>query len=172
MRIKIKAVDLTQPAGKKFKNLEVIFANERGETKSWNLKDFANPDTFKVLSNAKSGEEYDIVAEKDAKDFTQWRSATPASGAAGGGSAPPFPSRAQSIGPAKSNYETSEERAARQVLIVRQSCLAQAVAFAIARDGSAGELNLGNTLEIADAMVQWVFQKDDNAVFSAEELAE
>lgn len=61
---------------------------------------------------------------------------------------------------AGSNYETKEERAARQRLIVRQSSLTAALAFL---GGKPGEIH--NVLKVADEFCNWVFEvKPDKEV--------
>jgi hypothetical protein len=53
----------------------------------------------------------------------------------------------------KGTWETAEERQARQVLIVRQSCLAQAVGY------KGSKATAAEVLATANEFVDWVFQK-------------
>lgn len=57
---------------------------------------------------------------------------------------------------AGSNYETKEERAARQRLIVRQSSVTAAIGIMGLGAGEAGELN--EVLDMADTITNWVFE--------------
>ena len=77
----------------------------------------AQKETYNTLVNAAAGEVYDIKAVKDGK-FWNWESAVPAAG----GSVPASSSGTSS----KGNWETAEERAMRQVWIIRQSSIAAA----------------------------------------------
>ena len=62
-----------------------------------------------------------------------------------------------------SNYETKEERAARQRLIVRQSSVTAAIGIMGLGAGEAGELN--EVLDMADTITNWVFEvKPDKEV--------
>ncbi len=56
-----------------------------------------------------------------------------------------------------SNYETKEERARRQVLIVRQSCLSTAVAFAASRQPKGVTCEAEDILVIARKFEEFVF---------------
>lgn len=132
--------------------MTVSFLNERGEAKTWKILSFSNPKVFDILKNAKEGQVYDIDTRKNDKDFTEWAGATLVEGtapAAAGKSAVPY----------KSTYETPEERAVRQRLIVRQSCLAQAVATL------AVGVKVGPTYDEVVALAarynEWVFEAPD-----------
>lgn len=77
---------------------------------------------FATLKDAKSGEAFTITQTKNDRGYWDWTSANP-------GTASDAPVRSSNpVFPASKSFETAEERAARQVLIVKQSSLAQAVA--------------------------------------------
>jgi hypothetical protein len=80
---------------------------------------FANPSVFKTLDGASIDESFDVAVTKNAKGYDVWSSI----GAVGTIRATPA---TKVIG---SNYETVEERAIKQRYIVRQSSLANAIAF-------------------------------------------
>lgn len=95
-----------------------------GKVDSRKLPSFIYKDVYALLSKAKQGDQFDIESkkvlnEKDGKEYWQWVSAV----TAGKGVAP-----ASKSAP-RSTYETPEERAARQVYIVRQSSVSAAVAL-------------------------------------------
>lgn len=77
---------------------------------------------YKALKDAKEGDNFDVKLQKDDNGYWQWVEVTQV---AEGSS--PTAAASGTTGKA-GNWETSEERARRQILIVRQSCLAQAVA--------------------------------------------
>lgn len=94
---------------------------------------FSNPDVFKTAQTWEKGDTVNIAMEKDDAGYWQWTkiladgevAPAPTNASAGGAStsAPTKPTRVTG-----SNYETKEERALRQLMIVRQSSLSNAVA--------------------------------------------
>jgi hypothetical protein len=132
---------------------KVEYLNERGETKTWTLRSFTNPSVFKTLSEAPAGTTYEITTTKNDKDFTEWSSATPVAASAVGTSSP---SKGTPVA-ARSTYETPEERAIKQRLIVRQSSLAQALVYTANQDRQ-GQDGVQAVLDIADRFSQWVYE--------------
>lgn len=132
MRIQILATSIeTKPTAKgSYQQLEVTFKNLTfNKTESKKIMSFgAGAEAFKVLSAAGTGQQYEVSVVKNDKGYNDWVSVVPALGepasqpAQTGGKAAP----ASSAG--RSTYETPEERAQRQILIVRQSSLSSAVA--------------------------------------------
>ena len=109
--------------GRSYQSIEVTYKNDQGQTQSKKLMSFSNPTVFNHIRDLNKGDALNVTTEKDANGYWQWtgiggdnavsetKQATPATGGRVTGS----------------NYETKEERAARQILIVRQSSLASAV---------------------------------------------
>jgi len=109
--------------GRSYQSIEVTYKNDLGQTQSKKLMSFSNPTVFNHIRDLNKGDALNVTTEKDANGYWQWtgiggdnvvsetKQATPATGGRVTGS----------------NYETKEERAARQILIVRQSSLASAV---------------------------------------------
>lgn len=124
---------------------KVEFLNERGETKAWTLRSFTNPSVFKTLESAQRGQTFEITTTKNDKDYTEWTSATLVATSA-------TPARAVPQAAARSTYETSEERAVKQRLIVRQSSLAQAIAFL------PKEAIQSDVLDCAETFAEWVYE--------------
>lgn len=107
----------------KYKQLEVAYKGGDGKVSSKKIMSFAAPDVFKVLANSKQGDFFDVTTVKNDKGYWDWTSAT-------NGSASGFVKAATTSSPTpRSTYETAEERAARQVLIVRQSSVSNAIEF-------------------------------------------
>jgi len=79
---------------------------------------------FTTLSKAGAGSTWEITVVKNAQGYNDWTSVAASDGAQ---AATPAPSAINSpkaaVGAPRSTYETPEERAQRQVLIVRQSSL-------------------------------------------------
>lgn len=126
----VEIIDVGAPQSVKtgkgqYQTLEVSYRNEQGQVQGKKLMSFSNPVVFKDIQGYTKGDRVDVATVKDDAGYWQWKAivkegeALPkvegAKPAAGGGKV---------IG---SNYETPEERARRQVYIIRQSSLSTAV---------------------------------------------
>lgn len=137
--MQISVIDVGTPnthagaGGRSYQSLEVTYKSDDGKVASKKLMSFVYP---KVFSSAKTWSKGDLVniktekvPNKDGQSFWQW---TDILGEGEEVAVTSKPSAAASAGTttrvAGSNYETKEERAARQVMIVRQSSLSTAVA--------------------------------------------
>lgn len=128
-----------------FKNLSFD-----GKVEGKKIVSFADKAAFNVLKDAKQGEVYNISRAKNDAGFWAWTSATPASA-----DTPVVTTSTVNKAP-KNNYETAEERAARQVLIVRQSSIASAVEFVNGLSKTA-EHTVDNVIDIAKTFESYVF---------------
>ena len=106
----------------KYKQLEVAYKGQDGKVSSKKIMSFAAPDVFKTLSSSKQGDEFSVVTVKNDKGYWDWTEVTQGTG---GGAV----KSAGATASPRSTYETPEERAARQVLIVRQSSVSNAIEF-------------------------------------------
>ena len=110
--------------GRSYQSIEVTYKNDQGQVANKKLMSFSNPSVFNHIKGLAKGDSLNVQTEKDANGYWQWtgiggdnavatetKQATPAPGGRVTGS----------------NYETKEERAARQVYIIRQSSLSTAV---------------------------------------------
>lgn len=132
----ITITDVKVEKVKTYQQAIIAFTGFNGEAKTWKLFSFANPATFAVLKDAQPGEQYEITLGKNDKDYTTWTSATKVAG----GTTAPVATKAAWVPDAD-----------RQRLIVKQSCLAQAVA-------SLGpKQDLSDYTERADQFVQFVY---------------
>lgn len=134
MLITIQSVNVeTKPTSKGSYQVAVVaYKSEQGKIEGRNVMSFGDSaEAFKTLSQATYGEVYDVTAVKkpgkDGKEYWNWISATRSSGAA---AAPTqqYGNKAAGNAAPRSNYETPEERAQRQVYIIRQSSLSNAIA--------------------------------------------
>ena len=122
----------TAKNGRQYQSVEVMYKNDQGQAQNKKLMSFANPAVFKAAQEWQKGDVIHVSTEKDANGYWQWTAVGGADDTTdtGGSSAPAAQGNAAK--PATrvsgSNYETKEERAARQVMIVRQSSLSNAVA--------------------------------------------
>lgn len=126
-------------AGKDYDGLEVAYKNLRdGAVVGKKLTPFFDSGPiYKALEHAQPGEVYTITQEKrlnesDKKEYWTWLAATKSNGVVSQptltATNPQPVQTTQGITTAvKSNYETSEERAKKQVFIIRQSSISNAI---------------------------------------------
>jgi len=174
MQIEIVNVSLsTVPTAKgSYQVADVAYKNKSFQDKLEGKKvmSFVNKEVFATLSNAKFGDIFEVqrskVAGKDGKEYWNWDSL----GTGDGGDTSQLPAQhtpTAYTGPAKagtvtpkSNYETSEERAARQVMIVRQSSLSTAVAILVGAADKKTVINPDTVIGVAKQLEAYVLGKD------------
>ena len=166
MNIQIQFIDVSVEDKGKYKMAEVTFKDlAKGQTSSKKLMSFSNPVVYKTLVDAKKGEVYTIEMQKNDKGFWDWIAASIANSVNASSAGSPEPttkaSGSTSFTSPKSTYETPEERAKKQVYIVRQSCIAQAVAT-LAATAKPGEkkIQVEDVLQIAGTYEAFVFGVD------------
>lgn len=161
MQITIVNVDITSSPGKNGKKgwdtAEVAYKDHTGQLKSKKIVSFANPQTFAALKDAKNGDQFVVTSVKDDAGYYQWTSVTAGSESSAPASKPAAVGGAQPTAMSRgSTYETPEERAIKQRLIVRQSSLAQAIEFH--RAASADGLTEQTILDTASRFSSWVYE--------------
>ena len=162
MNITILSVDIkTVPTAKgSYQTADVAYKNNsfQGKVEGKKVMSFgATKDSFSTLALAQPGESYEVTIVKNDKGYNDWVSmakaeagaSSPAVSAPAGGKAPAATPR--------STYETPEERAQRQVLIVRQSSLSAAVNLLLA--GAKTPPSVENVLAVAKQFEDYVFGK-------------
>lgn len=162
MQVSVKSVDIEKVTkGKNFWNKAVVTYDFKGDTRKQTIVSFANPEVFKTIKDLVAGDMIDVQLTKDANDYTQWSQVTKLGGEA--------PAAAAAEGVAKtvaktvtSNYETKDERAARQVLIVKQSSIGAAVEHLKARKDANGQ----DVLDLAQKFTDWVFVPLSKDIFN------
>jgi hypothetical protein len=162
MNITILSVDIkTVPTAKgSYQTADVAYKNNsfQGKVEGKKVMSFgATKDSFSTLALAQPGESYEVTIVKNDKGYNDWVSmakaeagaSSPAVSAPAGGKAPAATPR--------STYETPEERAQRQVLIVRQSSLSASVNLLLA--GAKTPPSIESVLAIAKQFEDYVFGK-------------
>jgi len=132
--------------GRQYQSIEIMYKNDAGQAQNKKLMSFANPAVFKAAQTWQKGDTVHVSTEKDANGYWQWTAV--GNDAADvtdkrDGNAAQGSTQAASSAPTRvsgSNYETKDERAARQVMIVRQSSLSNAVST-LAIEGSKATAN-------------------------------
>lgn len=165
MQINVIKVATEQRQGKKpgsqYSQLTVTYKSDRGDIKEKKIMSFANPAVYNTLKDAKDGDVFEVATQKDG-EYVNWTSATTGSGGVDtGGAGSPVPSRGaepKAIG-TRSTYETPEERALRQRLIVRQSSISNAVE--ILTTGAKTPPDIDSVFGLAEKIHDWVYVKPD-----------
>jgi hypothetical protein len=133
---------------------------------------FTNKEVFNALKESKFGDIFNVTRVKNDKGFWDWTAvrggsmADSASNSVGTNDVPATSNFVKGTPSPKSNYETTEERAARQVLIVRQSSISSAFEFAFAHNTKDPQ----EVIAIAKQFEAYVFGKEAAGV--AEEVPE
>lgn len=119
--------EIVPTAKGQYKKGEVIYKNksfqDKVETKI--LVDFTFPKIFNTLETANSGDVFTIDRSKNDKNFWDWVDISTGNNSVTQGE--PVMANKGPLPSPKSTYETADERAARQIMIVRQSSIASAV---------------------------------------------
>lgn len=172
MQIQIIATSVeTKPTAKgSYQQLEVTYKNltYQGKVESKKLMSFgANATAFKALANASAGSTWEVTVVKNDKGYNDWTSVQPSTG---GASSTPVASKAaattQTAG--RSSYETPEERAQRQVLIVRQSSVDRALQYHSI--GAKTPPNLNEIFDTAQKIADFIFQVKDTGPTGFDDL--
>lgn len=156
--MKIKVINVTtttKPTAKgSYTMLEVAYTNiDSGKIEGKKIMSFSNKEVFGVLSKAASGSMYDIVTKKNEQTgYWDWVEAN----TTGNDVAQPVDSPKSFTSP-KSTYETPEERAKKQVYIIRQSSLSNAI-DTLKTDKNSPKLD--EVLALAESYYNWVVEKE------------
>lgn len=155
-----------------YNTLEVAYRKD-GKVEGRKLVDFASKEVFKKAQEMALGQSYDITLTKDKNDYWQWSAIDPTQGANAGssqvaqGAVAASPREAKGVSRVTgSNYETPEERAIRQRLIVRQSSLTAALTL-LTHNMQKQHINPDLVTGLAQTFVNFVF--DTNPI---QELAD
>lgn len=141
--MRIKILEVGQVA--KEKTYFVLPLKYESDGKAQEKKIFSfNGETYKALKDSKPEQVYDVKLTKDKNGYWQWENVAMVTG------------QAAASGGRTSNFETPEERAKRQVMIVRQSSLAQAVSYVIAKEKQVESVD--EILNLAEQFEEWVMR--------------
>jgi len=145
--------------GGTYTQLDVAFKNKTfgDKVEGRKVMSFTDKDVFATLSKATTGQQYEVDVVKEGQ-YNQWKKVTPMeqTSAASSGYATPN----KSTPSPKSTYETPEERALRQRMIVRQSSLSNAIDTLSVNPGK-DKLQIADVLQVATDYFDWVMQTDD-----------
>ena len=146
-KITVLKLDITK-APKGYSVAEVAYKTADGKTKGMKVLDFVQKDVFATLKTVKAGDVLEANFEQNAKGFWQFKDVVLTSEK--GDTSVPAASPVKSGG----NWETSDERAKRQVMIVRQSSLSNAIGY-LALTGDK-KVVPGDVIDIAEQFEAYV----------------
>ena len=159
MQITISNVDVQNKG--KYQLAVVEYLNQEGKQEKKNVVSFANKALYATLSTAKQGEVFDVQFAKNDKGYWEFTEANKTQGGV---------SQTKSASPTpRSTYETPEERAARQVYIVRQSSISAAINILAV---GAKSLEVDKVLSVAKQLESFVFGKAENSPQFFDDLTE
>ncbi len=139
----------------KYRVAKVDYKNvETGKIDGKQIMSFTYKDVFKAVSEAKQGDVFDVRAEKNDKGYWDWIEIASVGKNVGTETRKEGYSQATKT---SRDFETSEERAKKQVYIVRQSSISAAIEFLKRTDGPVTEQDVIN---VAKEFEGYVFAVD------------
>jgi len=155
MAIKIEVIKVDIEAKGKFQQATIAYYGPDRKVDAKKLVSFKNKDVYDKLTNALPGDVFEVTSEKDEKGYWQWTSASSLGKNTDGTGTAPATGRPTTA--TRSTYETPEERALRQVYIVRQSSVSNAIAF---YEAVKGKPSVDDVLATAKTFEKFVFDTD------------
>ena len=125
--LKINRSHAGKAGTKGYEVVEVAYKDPEGKTKGMKVLDFVQREVFKSLEGVNDGDILDVEFEQNDKGYWQFKSVQKGTAPQKTDGASVQANRTGSV--SKGNWETSEERAARQVMIVRQSQLTNTISY-------------------------------------------
>lgn len=128
MQIQIQFISATVENKGKYNQAEIAYKDlAQGKVTSKKLMSFNNPIVYKTMVDAKNGELYVIEMQKNDKGYWDWIKVETATGVDTAQKGTTDAAGSRNFTSPKSTYETPEERAKKQVYIVRQSSISAAI---------------------------------------------
>ena len=164
--LSVQTTTQTAKSGKPYQQLEVAFKNNTfGKVESKKIMPFgAQKAAFDALANAATGAVFEVTVVKNDAGYNDWTAisqavpGSPAPQAAGSINKPTAGNAVQ----VKSTYETADERAKKQVYIIRQSSLSAAIGSLSV--GAKSALKASDIIAVAEEYYAWVMQSPPDAV--------
>lgn len=165
--LNVQSTTQTAKSGKPYQQLEVAYKNLTfsGKIESKKLMPFgAQKAAFDALANAQAGAVFEVTVVKNDAGYNDWTAivqAPPGAAAASPQAAPGSINKGNTV-QVKSTYETPEERAKKQIYIIRQSSISSAVDTLTA--GAKSPPTSEAILALAQTYYDWVMQSPEAAV--------
>jgi len=152
--IQIKIIDVEIQKAITIKNkpyefLEVSYKNQSFQDKPEvkKIMPFGDKTVFDILRAAKKGDIFTVTREKNDAGFWDWNIISTGEQSV---------TEPQKTTPTKGTWETVEERALKQLYIIKQSCLAQAVNTEAIGTKPGTPVNINNILSLAQTYVDFI----------------
>jgi hypothetical protein len=162
MNITIKIIKIATENKGKYQQAKVSYEETNtGKVTSKTLLSFLHEDVYKVITNASMDDVFTIEmqkeAGKDGKEYWQWVTVTKGEAVASTAASSSKGSSTANTSP-RNTYETPEERAQKQVYIVRQSSIGHALETI--KIGSKTQPNPQDVVDLAKFYEKYVFGVD------------
>jgi len=168
-QITIKVIDVelgngTTKTNKPYEFLDLTFKNLsfEGKAETKKIMPFGSKEVFTTLKTAQKGSVYTIVREKDTNGFWNWIGIV--EGEEVIETATNQPVKQSTAAVARSSFETPDERAKKQLYIIRQSSLTNAVNTAVA------SVDPENVKQIAEDYIDFVLNGTQSNLSLDEDL--
>lgn len=127
----------------------VSYKTPDGKVKGMKVYPFGEQaEVAKAFADAKPGDVYDVQLQKNAKDYWEFKPSPTKTGATEKVATPAAKS---------GNWETTEERAQRQLMIVRQSSISNAIAY---MEAMKAKFSLGELKAVAKDFEDFVYGRE------------
>ena len=148
MNLEIRVKGIEDESKGKYNQLTIDYVDVgSGKEHTYKLMSFVNKDAYLLLKSAKIGDTFFVVTNKNDKGYWQWDQVSREAVQPKANTSP------------RSTYETPEERAQKQIYIVRQSSLTNAIALL----GSKAKVD--HVISVARQFEQYVFGLDERESF-------
>lgn len=148
MNLEIRVKGIEDESKGKYNQLTIDYVDVgSGKEHTYKLMSFVNKDAYLLLKSAKVGDVFFVVTNKNDKGYWQWDQVSREAMQPKANTSP------------RSTYETPEERAQKQIYIVRQSSLTNAIALL----GSKAKVD--HVISVARQFEQYVFGLDERESF-------
>lgn len=155
MQIQIQFISVDLENKGKYTQAEVAYKDlAQNKIASKKLFSFGNKDVYQTITGAKKGEIYNIEMQKNDKGYWDWIKAGTSNTVDTNTQDTTTAPQSKSFSTPKSTYETAEERAKKQVYIVRQSSITSAIAL-LKTDKKAPSVD--EVIDVARAFEAFVF---------------
>ena len=149
-------------AGKNKWQKATVTYTHNGQNRKQTVMSFSNPAVFAYVSKIQHPVAVNVTVTKNAKGYDEWAAVEPATGEAPASpvKAAGAPSGGKVVG---SNWETPEERAKRQLMIVRQSSISNAIEYLSVTKGLKEDSDeaVKHVLAVAQEFVDFVYGTEE-----------
>jgi hypothetical protein len=144
--------------GKTGYSVATVSYTDNGKEFSKKIMSFTNPTVFAAVKDASPGDNLDVTVTKEGEyyNWTGVKVADATQAAPRQGSTATAPARS-----APSTYETADERKIKQLYIVRQSSIANAIEY-LSKTAIAHDYGITAVLGVAQEFVDFVYGTDEN----------